>query len=165
MIYLVGTNHELQHTAKPKRAEIGRVKEARSKFKVYLKELALKFKATLLAEEFAEEVLGYLDASSNIKSIADELGIEHRFCEPDSTTRTKLGVPATGTGDLPAHERLRLHAIREKYWLETIKDKANDIIIFICGSNHVKSFESLLQKNGFNVIILESYWGNEIYET
>ena len=31
------------------------------------------------------------------------------------------------------HEKLRLHAIREKYWLETIKDKVNDIITFIFG--------------------------------
>lgn len=94
MIYIVGTNHELQHTAKPFRVSVEMTSRARDDLKEYLRQLATEIHPAIIAEEFSQDVLIIKDVSSNVEAIADELDIEHRFCDPGIQERAVLGLPA-----------------------------------------------------------------------
>lgn len=163
MIYLIGTNHELQHTAKPSRANIRDVEIAREELKAYLSAQIQELKPDLIAEEFSDEVLHFLGAQSNVKSVADNLCVEHRYCDPDFATRKKLGLPELGDKPPPPAETARHHRIRERYWLSRISDRLDAVIIFVCGAEHIPSFESRLRAEKCETRILERYWGSEIY--
>jgi hypothetical protein len=60
MIHLVGTNHELQHLARPKRAAQELVEKAREEFQEYLCAQIKTLNPAVVAEESVEEVLKYL---------------------------------------------------------------------------------------------------------
>ena len=163
MVYLIGTNHELQHDAVAKRAPPEVVDAARDSFTNYLIEMAVRVGAVAIGEEFAEEVLSALRGNSLCKTVAAELNIKHLFCEPDSSTRLKLGVPACGTEHLPPHEQQRTDEIRENYWLGQLKSLCQEPVLFVCGSKHVKGFAGRLEAEKIPVSIESEYWGKEIY--
>lgn len=164
MVYLIGTNHELQHRAAPKRGPRDRVMATRSSFSTYLRAKANDLHATLIAEESAPEVLAALATESIPCEVAAKMRIEHCYCEPSFAQRASLGLPAIGTESLPEEERGPVIAKREKFWLSRLCTKLDQSILFICGASHVESFADLLRSNGIAVEILEPYFGREIYE-
>lgn len=163
MIHIVGTNHELQHTAKPFRAAADTANKAREELKSYLRQLAGEIRPAVVAEEFSQEVLSIMSANSNVKAVADALGIAHRFCDPDIQERTRIGLPGYGTEDCDPSERGRFDAIREAYWLEQLSDVLDKTILFVCGADHVSSFNGLLRGKDIAVEVREEYFGKEIY--
>lgn len=165
MIFLIGTNHELQHFARPKRAEELKVCEARYRFQEYLRDQVQQISPNLIAEEMAEELLKHLDAFSTVKVIAEEFKIEHRYCDPGLEIRLKLGIPPHGTEGYPDEERRKYHNVRENYWYEQITPYAGKVVLFICGAEHVSSFRALLMEHGWQAVTLCKYWGKEIYNT
>ena len=116
MIYLVGTNHELQHKAPPSRGNTKDVEHARKRFRTYLHNKASDLNVGLIAEELSDFILEVKSTQSIAKCVTVELRIEHRFCDPDPQTRTRLGLQLHGTEALPDAERQKCHAIRERYW-------------------------------------------------
>ena len=163
-IYILGTKHELQHTGQPFRAAPDKVKRGRCDLQIYLRELVTKYHVTLIAEEFSQQVLDIKDAASTAKSVADELGIEHLFCDPDSTVRTEIGLPAGGTEDYEPVDKERYNRIRETYWLNCLANVLDRDILFICGSDHVYSFCERLSNNCITVTVICVFFGREIYE-
>ncbi len=95
MIYLVGTHHELQHTGAiaKDRADPDIVKGKRREFKSYLRERALELRPALVAEELSQDLLTYMNGRSIAGDVAEELGIEHRLCDPGCEERERLGIP------------------------------------------------------------------------
>jgi hypothetical protein len=99
VIHIIGTNHELQHTAPPRRVAPEKVRRARREFRAYLCALAGRLKPQVTAEEFSQQALDYLSVKYNlsvvstVKAVADELSGEHRFCDPDVAERVRLGLP------------------------------------------------------------------------
>ena len=164
MIHIVGTNHELQHSARPKRAAEGLVKKAREELQEYLRLEIKRLKPVVVAEESVEEVLKCLGAESTVKAIADECGIKHLYCDPDSVTRNRLGVPI-GSEHLTEEEKQKFHKIRENYWYQQIEPYNGQAILFVCGAEHVSSFRALLEQYKCRIETLCEYWGKNIYGT
>ena len=129
MIHIIGTNHELQHTGTPGRlarlvpagAALKAAERARDDLKAYLRQLAREIGPAVLAEEFCQDALPP-DAASNVKAVADELCIEHRFCDPGREERMKLGLPWYGTEGYDQGDRASFDAIREEFWLGALAD-------------------------------------------
>ena len=80
--------------------------------------------------------------------LADELGIEHRYCDPDTATRNKLFIPEGKEG----------YPQRERYWLEQLQTFDRFPVLFIMGADHFQSFGDLLRQSGFEVVKVERDW-------
>jgi hypothetical protein len=163
LIFLIGTNHELQHDAPARRARPEIVNPARDRFRSYLMEMASWTKVAAIAEEFAEEVLSHLRANSICCMVAHQMNIAHKFCEPTTSERLKLGIPAFGTEGLPEDEKLKSDQIRRAFWLDKLMHFDHRPALFVCGADHVDSFAKMLRDSGIGVAILCDYWGKEIY--
>ena len=126
--------------------------------------------AAAIAEEMSCEALAQKRASDSICSkIAEELGVAHIYCDPDSETRKQRQIQGESTirmdgwqkGDPPeiTNERVRRsHSLRESYWLEQILRLDKWPVLFICGANHVSSFFGMIQANDLLPEILEQDW-------
>ena len=170
MVYLIGVDHKVQYTND--HMDILLVKS----FAQYLKGQAKQLKVTLIAEEFNQEAICKSKAKAcTARDVAKKLGIEHRFCDPDSTERASIGIPSEkeikeqlGLGVCLTHDEFELlekeeekyFPQREQFWFEKIEDKINNDLIFICGNKHIKSFQKLLIEKGCKVKNLSEGWGN-----
>lgn len=167
MIYLIGTYHNLQHNGEPHRSKYD-VLKARKDFVAYIKEESIKNNVKLLAEECNQDFLNllvkrnYPKVDSLLKGLADQLKIEHRFCDPGFDARRDLDIPDGGTEGHP--EKPKFDVIREKYWLGQIIDKKEVNIIYVCGKNHIESFNALVELNGMESTILDAFWGEYLFE-
>ena len=161
MIYLIGTRHDLQYTGATGRGDPADVEKSRNKFKAYLHEKAAELGVVLIAEEMSQQVLTIKRAQSIAKTIADNLGIEHRLCDPDQNERRRMRISECGTEHLPPEEAERSNRNRENYWLERISDRLGLSILFVCGSSHVSKFRKLLEANGHETKVLHPDWAQE----
>lgn len=168
MIYLIGTYHELQHTGKPRSnpdaVNSDDVEQGRQEFKSYLRDKVQQLSPILIAEEFSEQVLEVLVAESIVKCVADELEIEHKFCDLNTNERRDLGLPEFGTDHQTEEEKAKTNACKEKHWADRISEYSGSPILFVCGADHIGSFGSLLKSRGEDVEIIERNWGKEIYD-
>jgi hypothetical protein len=162
-IYIVGTNHELQHDAPPRRVAVDLAQEARRRLQDYLRTLIGRLKPQVIAEEFSEDVLGLKNASSTVVPIAQEFGLTHRFCDPGRSERMALGLPPFGTEECDPPDRHRFDEIRESYWLTQLSDVIRKEILFICGAEHVHSFCALLSSKRTPAVVENEYFGRELY--
>jgi hypothetical protein len=164
MIYLVGTHHELQHTGAilKERTAPEIVESKRREFRSYLREKILELRPALVAEELSQDLLTYKNGRSIAGGVAEELGIEHRLCDPGFEERERLGIPGRAD-DLTGQAREKQFEIRERYWLDCISDRFDSAVLFVCGGEHTLRFEALLAEKEWQPKVLEPYWGEEIY--
>jgi hypothetical protein len=105
MVYLIGVNnHMVQYTSDRVdmlsehmfcRRLVEELRLSRTQFAQHLKEQAKKLKITLIAEEANEEKLCKDKAKTCAgRDVSKELGIEHRFCDPNSSERKDIGIPS-----------------------------------------------------------------------
>lgn len=165
MIFLIGTNHELQHNAKPFRIDEDKALKAREEFKEYISNLCGNKNLELIAEELCEELLELKNTTSILKDISIQNHLNHIFCDPNLKERAEIGLPSHGTEDSPDEEKLKYHKIREAFWLEKLNDILDKTILFVCGAEHVSTFKNLLESKDLEVKILNEYWGKDYYET
>ena len=134
-----------------------------------------KYEFALIAEELSEEAMQRCGVKESIgQKVAQEFGIEHRFCDPTSEERESLGIPSEaelkerlGLGRLLNDAELRrldeekekYWPIRERFWLDRIRNALGQVVLFICGDSHVDSFRRLLQSEGVEVKVLSRHWG------
>jgi predicted XRE-type DNA-binding protein len=158
IIIIVGTSHTIQTTE--------------LKLKVFLEELCRKFSVRAVAEEMFEEALAEKDCAESIPmQVADALQIEHKFCDPNMSKRTELGIFQENqirvqnwisNSQLSESEIAELvivsHGKREQYWLEQLRSLNVWPVLFICGSNHVTSFHKLIEQQGFVAHIAADDW-------
>ena len=131
-----------------------------------LSQLVDEVGANIIAEEQSVEGLG--KNLSLPQQIAQKKNTDHRFCDPDSKERAKMGYRdrhAIGEklfwGDdgwnlssdeidakAGAIEIARYFPLRERFWLEKLADRANSEVIFVCGDAHVEGFVGLLKAKG-----------------
>lgn len=119
MVIVVGTSHMIQI--------------ATLELKPFLKRLCRKFKACAVAEEMNEEALAEQNCAASIPmQVANALRLSHRFCDPNRTELTKLGIrqeneirisafPSTLSESEVATRLAESHAKREGYWLEQLR--------------------------------------------
>ncbi|MDD5626445.1 MAG: hypothetical protein PHW01_00300 [Patescibacteria group bacterium] len=136
--------------------------------KCLLVKIIKKYSADLICEGFSEEVLAANNIASTIpQRIAKELNLQCIFCDPDEQVRKEIGYPTQKElrekfgnksaimGTEEYEKRMdyikKFWPIRESYWLNKFKNNPAQSIIFICGSEHLKSFKSLLIKDAYKV--------------
>jgi len=164
MFHIVGTNHDLQHDGQPCETSRREADKWRDRLRSHLLNLAgdIVAQATgpvIIAEELSEFYLRHKKAASVAQSVATELCICHRFCDPDPETRIALGLPLR-TDDSYAPDLLR-----ECYWLTCLLDVAKRDVLFVCGAAHVRSFSGLLRNRGIPVKVRAKYFGRCIFMT
>lgn len=167
MIYLVGVNHEIQYKQK---TENKKAKE----FGKYIFNVIKGNRISVIAEELSEEALKLNKCNESIsRENSHKLKIEHKFCDPDTEERTKIGYPTIKQIkeelNLPKPKSVAEHKlqeslikekeksyfpIRERFWLEKIKDRLKENILFICGDDHIESFSILLKSKSTKYKIL-----------
>jgi hypothetical protein len=86
MLYIIGLNHRAQ--ARTQESELTEEQQA---FSDCLLRTIEQVRPAFIAEEDSEEALTKRRRVSIAKSIADEKGIQHRFCDPTDAERRAIG--------------------------------------------------------------------------
>lgn len=135
MIYLLGIDHQVQHQ---KQTQVSMV------FAFYLSKKVNELNIKFIGEEWFEDLLKENGVATTVtQDVAQKHKVGHMFCDPNRKERSEIGWTSKNDDNL-----------REKFWLEKIKDKLNVNIIFVCGSDHLESFSELLKNFGHDNIIL-----------
>jgi len=169
VVYLIGVDHEIQYL--PSNSGLSLLQ--------FLQQKVRQLGIVLIAEELSQEAIekeGRLrkaKVDSTARHVAEITGIEHRLCDPNNSERESLSIPTTrdtrrelglkAGQDEPKVERekRKYWPKREQFWLDKIKDRVEEKLIFVCGADHIKSFKSLLESNNCNVEILSEDWKEE----
>jgi len=183
MIYIIGVDHLVQYKNTIVTVEV------LNRFRDFLGETVKKYGIRMLAEEFHREYLRdvYYSSEAIAESVAVSLGVEHRFCDPGSAERERLGIPYYSeirdrvlesrglqrtdlVHDPSVGRRVEdeCRAIdrsywkrREEFWLEKLSDVIGSPILFVCGHEHVKGFEKILEKRGIRSLVVDPFWNRE----
>lgn len=164
-LLLVGLNHSFQ---------LERYDSEWKIFKSYLLDLCLNEKPDLIAEELNTEAISLWKASDSVAlRVANNLGTDHLFCDPDSIQRKELGIKSRseialelGYGrDLTSKQSAEIDIIerthwdkREKYWLDCLLERDFNKCIFLLGPDHIDSFYIKLKEHEIDIVILTDRW-------
>lgn len=169
MLHIIGLDHRAQ-ARKPGNQLTG----AQQAFADCLRRTIEQVRPIFIAEEDNEEALAKRCKVSIAKEIADEEGIEHRFCDPNGEQRKAIAC-ADGqtleremlTHDDPnllyeetvikalAIEMGQYYPIRERFWYERLDGCRDRNAVFICGACHIDSFGRLLKSKGVPFEVVE----------
>lgn len=159
-IIVVGTSHPIQI------ADLA--------LKPFLENLCRDFNVRAVAEEMNVEALAEHKCTSSIPmQIAGGLQMPHRFCDPNNAERAKLGIrqeneiriqawlsSSTLSESEIAAQLTESYAMRERYWLEQLRDLNVWPVLFICGADHVASFCELLKQQNFTAHVASEDWAS-----
>lgn len=183
MVYLIGVDHLIQYNGPVPGYLI-------VEFINFLSSQVKRYKISVIAEEFNKEflhdVLGATEATA--EKAAEISGIKHIFCDPDERERLILGIPyyaeikesikkrygirenfiidnmlRTAINEETAAEAKKYWDIREKFWLDKIRNMLMENIIFICGHEHVYRFREHLVENNIDVDVIDEYWRRDVF--
>jgi hypothetical protein len=162
-VILVGTSHSFQ-VSEPQ-------------FQPFLEDLCGEYDVRAVAEELNADALEEKKCLASIAmSVAESLGLPHRFCDPSQSERSRLRIDQEN--DIRAQaffsnwpegeidQRIaESHLIREKYWLEELQGLDEWPVVFVCGANHIASFTRLLQQAGIVAQVAVEDWSPADEET
>ncbi|MGA2373865.1 MAG: hypothetical protein ABSG11_24685 [Candidatus Korobacteraceae bacterium] len=165
MVHLIGVAHEAQASSSGKPES-----DAQALYADVLKRATVAVRPRVVAEEYNEEAEQENKTRSIGKPIAVALGAEHRFCDPNKAERQQIGY--FGPQELHLHIWMhdpnwnisneeaqakgwaicigRYFAVRERFWLEKIRDALDQELVFVLGDGHVDTFTKLLADEGVN---------------
>jgi hypothetical protein len=159
-VVLIGTSHKYQV---PSCA-------AASKFQAFVEKVGARFHVRAIAEEMSLEALAQKSAARTVcNEVADAQNLGHRYCDPNNAQRAALGVRdeldiraqgflANWSQEAIEIEIRESHIIRESYWLEQLLELDHWPALFVCGADHVTSFQALLKINGVSADIGARDW-------
>jgi hypothetical protein len=135
-----------------------------------LEETIAALKPSVVAEEFNQELLDKHNGAESLllcktKDIESRTGtkIEHIFAEPELAEKKAKGykceekIKAILTAkmhreptskQIMAHMIAHQHPIRERIWLEKIREHLNSEMLFVCGDIHLSAFRRFLRERG-----------------
>jgi hypothetical protein len=178
MVYLLGIDHHLQWN---------REHPLTAKLIEYLDQKISEHNITVCGEEFFEEILTsdpfYYKKNiltTTVKDLALERKIKHIYCDPNFNDRAQIGIRSHGIlrkiVGIPSyklekdftkeeHEKLTKESTkdndaREAYWFNKICGYLDEELVFVCGSQHIKTFSDLLKSKGNNVIVFPERFDN-----
>ncbi len=183
MIYIIGVDHLVQYKNNIVPVEV------QNRFRDFLGDTVEKYGIRVLAEEFHREYLRdvFFSSEAVVESVAASLAVEHRFCDPGSSERERLGIPyyseirdrvlesrGLERTDL-VHDPSVGRSVedecrgiarsywkrREEFWLEKLSDVIGSPILFVCGHEHVKGFEKILEGRGIRSLVVDPFWNRE----
>jgi hypothetical protein len=165
-VYIIGTSHYFQIPGKR------RPEETRA-FNSLLQSMSDQYQVHAIAEEMNLERLSREgQQESTCKKVADKLGLIHRYCDPTSETRKKLGMIIdesdihlqklwSGLSEEQVNRKIRdEHKKREQYWLKELQDLEVFPVLFICGANHALSFADVVSQGGLPSEVLYENWSS-----
>jgi hypothetical protein len=153
MIHIIGTDHsktQFWSDAIRQNKALDTCAAIVGRFAGYLRDAATPLKATVIAEENSKQRVDEMDGGSPAsvaKTVAEELGLQHAYCDPNRKERSDL--------DVGKHKE-----DRERIWMDRIQPlfPNETSIIFVCGADHSVSFQSLLERNGLRARIHCEDW-------
>lgn len=137
-IYLVGTGHRYQQGF-----AFGVDESVFVEFRAFLRAAITRHSIRGIAEEMNVEALR-IPRGSLAFHLAKDLGLAHRYCDPDRAMRLARGMKSPQD--------------REVYWIEQLQSFNGFPTIFICGSTHIESFRNLLLEAGFETSVFAPDW-------
>ncbi len=171
MIYLLGTRHTIQTEWDNPGPHLAAKFE---RFKTFLSAAVQSTKVAAIAEETSHEPENRTSKKSIARLIAEGMQppLFYVPCEANSEERKALGIPTEeeilarcqreGTGDTLEQcrdsELLKYFPLREKFWVERLRQVAASPILFLCGPNHIRTFGCRLTENGIPCKILSFDW-------
>ena len=168
-IGLIGTSHPYQT------AEERCPPQGAQAFQRFLSEACRRYGIRTVAAEMNAEALAEVKRNESIpQRVAKDLSLKHRFCDPNREERGKLGIfqenylriKSFPNPPMPEDEIKRQllegDRRREQYWLECLltEPQVEWPVLFICGADHVKSFERILKDKGFSVECIAEDWSH-----
>lgn len=165
--YILGTNHIYQRD--DELCEPGTV----DAFIEYLDSVCKSHGINAIGEEMSISTLHDFGRAVSIpKKFASTHGKRHKYCDPDRAEQAKLGIreacvvrydvrekhlPEEQITQLIWEEDLK----REPCWLCKIQELNVWPLLFICGSDHIKSFTQLLSTIATAVhVVNQNWWPN-----
>lgn len=156
MLYLIGVDHSVQSDGRTE-YEGEAFETLRDFFPECLAEIAKTLRATVIAEELNEDVLTKFDATHSVAcTVASELGIGHKFCDPGIAKREERGITRAKT-------TAENDAKREEIWLEELAPLRRKRIVFVCGAKHIKSFSARAKAADFDIETIIAYYGEAYF--
>ena len=137
-IYLIGTDHRYQQGF-----AFGVSESVFAEFRALLRSAISRHGIRGITEEMNVDTLR-IPSGSLAFHLATELGLAHRYCDPDRAIRQARAMKTPQD--------------RERYWIEQLQGFDGFPAIFICGSTHVDSFKSLLSEAGFAAFVFVPDW-------
>ena len=161
-LYLIGTDHDIQHDGKVNRLPRDRASEIRKEFAEYIARIADQNHVELIAEECCADILVTYGATTSMPKLAAEaVNIRHAYVDPGNEDRRRLGIPDHNYSAYPEAKKQEIYCIREKYWMERIAETRCSKVLLICGVLHVSRLMESPKPIGFDCRVVEKYWGSE----
>ena len=171
IVHILGTNHGYQFGSG---ARLNRMstcsKSDELQFSEEIRRLCRARGLFAIAEEMSAEALTQRDRKNSVpESVARELSLPHKYCDPDREMQARLGIADEGgiiaMGCMRGQSRRDIRALvyaerrkREPLWKSELEILGLWPVLFICGSWHVPSFSSLLETAGHPTSVVHRNW-------
>jgi hypothetical protein len=164
-VLVLGTDHRFQRRS----AEFTEAQH--QAFAAFVLATAKQAGVAGLAEENNVAALAEAGATqSTIELMANELGLRHRYCDPNMKTRAKLDMLQENEIRISAFPEKLIEAevqrlltesmrVRESYWLSKLIEFNTWPVLFVCGADHSLPFLDLLNGRGINAALVAEDWG------
>lgn len=171
MIYLFGLTHTIQTELD---SPGPRLSEKYGRLKAFLSDAIHSNTVVAIAEETNLEIEDHKKKKSIARIIAEGMHrpLPYMPCEPNSDERKALGIPTgeeiidrclreyngDALGQCRDSELLKYFPLREKFWIERLRQVAVSPILFVCGPDHIRTFSCHLTENGIPCKIISFDW-------
>jgi len=179
LLHIIGLNHRTQ----VREVGVPELTYSQGFFAQCLRTLVREVRLDFIAEEWRQEHLDLYHTESIAKGIALENAIAHKFCDPTYEERNAIGCEDTKaiSNFLKTHNEGRLSEpeimlkanailigryfpVREKFWLDQLREVDGCHGAFVCGEGHVESFGRLLEANQIQWQVRARGIGVSVYE-
>lgn len=146
-------------------------------FLEYTRSIVDHYELSFIAEEYEESMQHIVDGKTALKKLVIEIGscgriIAHQYCDLGIEGRKRFGIDSESiaindgisTRDEPTRLKCAIRErdpIREAYWLVKLRPLLSGDGLFVCGSDHLRTFKSLLEAWGYEACILPMRFENE----
>lgn len=163
-LYIVGTHHKHQFACCN---AFDPAEQESNAFAVYLKEQCQSLNIQTLAEEMCSDARQKWQIQQTVpQSVADELGISHTDCDPTEKERAVLGIQNEGLIKMnglmheepeeTVQENIRAeYDKREWEWIRRLDQLQHERVLFVCGTDHSRSFAEKTVQRGWNTVTEE----------
>lgn len=164
-VLILGTDHRFQSRS-PEFTD-----RQHQQFAAYITATASDNGVNAIAEENNAEALAEAEvAESTVQTLARELGLKHRYCDPNMQTRAELGIRQENQIRISAFPKQLTEAevrqrleeamyARECYWQSELLKFDTWPVLFICGAEHSLRFLNLLRVNNLDAVLVARDWG------
>lgn len=164
MVFVLGTDHGFQRLDRKFSGA------QHNGFRILLTRMAESKQIAALAEENSLEAVAEAGATaSTVEAIAREHGLPHRYCDPESEERSRLGIRQENAIRIAAFfQRIEEPEIqaqideamraRERVWLERLLEWNQWPVLFVCGAKHSLPFIELLKERNVEAVLVAEDW-------